>query len=136
MGEMGMIYAISGQVATIFLVGVASICTAAVIAQGANTSVTLVQKVIHRAGLNCVLRSRRQASAGAAGPDENVEDVVQMSDLLVGNFEDVSPVKILYMPASTEIVTSFIAAFGFLAHSVFKHLLAELHVPEVVLEMI
>mmetsp|Transcript_48726 Transcript_48726/g.98173 ORF Transcript_48726/g.98173 Transcript_48726/m.98173 type:complete len:599 (-) Transcript_48726:170-1966(-) len=134
--EMGIIYSIGGQVATIFLVGAVNVGIGAVVAQGANTSVTLVQKVMRRAGLNSVLLIKRRTSADAAVHDGKVEDLSSMSGLLNGNFEEVAPVKILYMPASSEIVTSIIAAFGFLAHSVFKHLLSELHTPEVVLEMI
>jgi len=121
--EMSMIYTIGGQVVTIFLVGVVNVCISAVIAQGANKSVTQVQKVLTRAGLNSAL-------------DAKSEDVTKWSGLLGSNFEDVAPVKILYMPASSEIVTSIIAAFGFLAHSVFKNLLHELHVPELVFELI
>eukprot|EP00415_Alexandrium_ostenfeldii_P001073 UN1073 len=133
---MGMIYSIGGQVLTIFLVGVVNVSISAIIAQGANTSVTLVQKVIGRAGLNSALLMRRHASTDAAVLDGKLENMSPLSSLLVGNIEEVAPVKILYMPASSEIVTSIIAAFGFLAHSVFKHLLSELHTPEVVLEMI
>jgi len=134
--EMGMIYSIGGQVATIFLVGVMNVSIGALIAQGANTSVTLVQKVMRRAGLNSVLLIKRHTSTDAAVRDGKVEDLSSMSSLLNGNFEEVAPVKILYMPASSEIVTSIIAAFGFLAHSVFKHLLSELHTPELLLEII
>jgi len=121
--EMGMIYSIGGQVVILFLVGVVNVCISAVIAQGANTALSQVQKVLHRAGLNSVL-------------DKKAEDVTKLSGLLIGNFGDVAPVKILYMPASIEIVTSIIGAFGFLAHSVFKKLLHELHVPKLVFELI
>mmetsp|Transcript_34394 Transcript_34394/g.67762 ORF Transcript_34394/g.67762 Transcript_34394/m.67762 type:complete len:599 (+) Transcript_34394:146-1942(+) len=121
--DMGLIYTIGSQVMVIFLVGVVAVCISALIAQGTNTSVALVQKVIDRAALDSIL-------------DQKAEDVTKLNGLLCGNLEDVAPVKILYMPANSQIVTSIIAAFGFLAHSVFKSLLRELHVPDLVFELI
>jgi len=115
--SLGLDPSSAAEVIMLLVVGVPSLCAATLLASKCNSAIKQTQRVLSRASLDAVLKR----------PDEK-DAIIELAGLLAANIEEVTPVQICYMPATTEILSLIWVALTYLSQSVGRQLQGQLNV--------